>query len=280
GTLESFDRRVRTSADAQRATQLSVIGSVPNFRTIGDRAVSVMVVRDAFRALRTNMHFLGMRVPGVIAVTSAAPGEGKSTVAANLALALVDQGLRVLLIDADLRRPLVHKVFETTAAPGLKDVIEGTAPLDVAIRTPPLPIAGTLHNLPSGTPDDDPAKLLTSKAFALLIAQLRDLHEVIIIDTPPVLAAVDALSVVTLADSVLVLARANQTDSSALTEAVEQLRRAKVPLTGVIINAVSGSGTPYYRYREYYLNGRRSGRDQSRRPLIFSARDLPDGRTG
>jgi tyrosine-protein kinase Etk/Wzc len=257
-TIESLDNRIHHPRDAQRATMLRIIGTVPNLRSQWDATKSHLVGREAFRAIQTNLRFAWTRVPRVLAITSPAPGEGKSTVSANLALTLVEQGLRVLLIDADFRHPSIHRVFGLKRAPGLSNVLTGHASIEEAIK--PSANFARLDVLPTGTSDVDPAVLVSSDAFAQLVDRLRGQYDAILIDTPPLLAVADSVAIAAIAEGTLVVARANRTESDALVDAVELLRQAKVPLAGLVLNAVPIHDTGYSRYYEYYMADRKLDR--------------------
>lgn len=274
--IDQTDSRVRRSADVTDATNLEVVGTIPNIRGLAMGSPSVEIGKDAFRALRTHLRFASMRdQPKLIAVTSATPRDGKSTVASNLALTLADQGSRVLLIDADLRRPQIHTTFDLEQAPGVSDVLMGLASIDEAIRE--LPEHRTLNVLASGTGVEQPTELIGNVSFEELLAELRSRYEYIVIDTPPLLAVTDAALVGAVADGTLIVVRANKTDSGALQTAVSQLRRLRVPLLGVVMNGVpTGRSSGYSYYAEYYPSYAAGAAEvpeaEQKRPLLRSGR--------
>jgi polysaccharide biosynthesis transport protein len=219
-------------------------------------AVAAAIGKEAFRALRTNLRFGAEEEPRVLSVTSATPQEGKSTVSVNLATTLAEQGSEpVLVIDADLRRPMVHHVFGLPRKPGLTDVLQGTATTLEAIRDSRA--HSNLHVLPCGSPVTNAAELLGSPRFSRLLGELRTRYGHIVIDTPPVLAVTDGVVVTRVVDGTIVVVRANQTDRAAVENAMDQLRNVNASLVGVILNAVeisSGDGRNYYRYyKDYHL---------------------------
>ncbi len=189
--------------------------------------------------------------PRLIAVTSATPRDGKSTVATNLALTLADQGSRVLVVDADLRRPQVHTAFGLEQSPGISDVLTGVASIDEAIQG--LSGSPTLSLLACGTAVERPTELIGNEGFEALMTELRTRFDYIVVDTPPLLAVTDAALVGAVADGTLVVVRANKTDLGALSTAVSQLRRLRVPLLGVVMNGVPTGRSSGYSYTpEYY----------------------------
>jgi tyrosine-protein kinase Etk/Wzc len=267
--LDALDGRVRDPKEAGRAARLVVIGTIPNFKAMrGDRAASAMVIRDSLRGVWTNLGFVRQHAPKVLAITSAAPREGKTTVATNLALALAEQGTRILLIDADVRRPAIHTIFATHRSPGLTDVLNGTCSLDEAVQSvsPAIP---SLQVLAAGEPVDDHAALFDGRRFPRLIQQVRGEYDLVLVDMPPVLAVVESLPIAKHADGAMLVARADATDAASLSDAAEQLRMASIPLMGLVTNAVSLSQTPYYRYKEYYSRKKASARRYQRDLVLW-----------
>ncbi len=268
---DQVDSRVRRAADVERATNLDVVGAIPSIRSLSTASASAQLSKDAFRNLRTHLRFAGVDgKPQAVVVTSATPRDGKSTVAANLAMTLADQGSRTLLIDADLRRPQIHTTFGIEQEPGLADVLLGhvseeDAP-QVSTEIPALRI------LTCGTGVENPAELIGSTKFDEVMMKLRELYDYIVIDTPPLMAVTDAALVGAVADGTLVVVRANKTDSDALSAAVNQLRRLGVPLLGIVMNGVPtgrSSGYSYYpSHYPSYTTGVASEEEPVKRPLL------------
>ena len=208
---------------------------------------------EAYRTLRTNLLF-SAAVRGLrrISVTSPGPTEGKSTTAANLAIAFAQQGQQVLLIDCDLRRSRIHKMFEQPQMPGLTNVLVGVASsVDEAIR--PTKVPG-LSVLPSGSLPPNPAELLGSTAMQQLMDALSQRYDVIILDTPPVLAASDAAILGRVVDGTLVVVRAGRTERTALQSAIQQLSTVGSRLLGTVLNDPDGEVPRYSPYYSYYYN--------------------------
>ena len=253
-TLEQFDKSIGSVQDVERAVQAPVLGTVPRIRSHSPDALQMRLGKEAFRAIRTNLKFAFPSGRRSLTITSAAPGEGKSTVATNLTLALAEQGLRVVLIDADLRRPRIHELFNMRLAPGLTELLRGKAELDDAIqRHSVLP---ALHVIPGGKVDHNATELVGSEAFPRLLSELDERYDIVVIDTAPILAFTDAALVSLVSDGTVLVARARQTEEGALQEAVQKLRRLNVSLVGVVLNGVPVDKTEAYYY-EYY-DGERS----------------------
>ncbi len=198
-------------------------------------------VAEAYSRLQTNLAFLrprGENVLKTLVITSPLSGDGKTTSAVNLAVTLVTRGHRVLLIDADLRRGIINRVFGASRTPGLSDVIAGTTSLEAAVRGVSLGRGGELHYLPTGSLPAQPAALLDSHALGDLLARLPGYYDRIIIDSPPINIVSDAALLSAHADGVLVIARSGVTATQALSFAMEQLRHVRAPLLGAVLNDV------------------------------------------
>ncbi|HKO11607.1 MAG TPA: polysaccharide biosynthesis tyrosine autokinase [Acidobacteriaceae bacterium] len=207
---------------------------------------------EAYRTLRTNLLFsAAVNALRRFVITSPGPAEGKSTTAANLAIAFAQQGHRVLLVDCDLRRSRVHKLFGQPQNPGLTNVlIGGTAPSD-AIR--PTKVDG-LMILPSGALPPNPAELLGSAQMKALLDKLSESYDLLILDTPPLLAASDAAIVSRMVDGALVVVRAGRTERTALQTSVQQLTTVGARILGTVLNDPDAEVPKYTRYYSYYYN--------------------------
>jgi capsular exopolysaccharide synthesis family protein len=206
---------------------------------------------EAYRALRTSLLLSSLGAPPkTILITSALPQEGKTTTSLNTAVVLAQKGVRVLLIDADMRRPSVHKALELPGPlKGLSNVLTGTASLSEAITTAPqLP---NLWVLPAGSPPPNPAELLASANMRTMLSQLREQYDHIVIDTPPTLSVTDAVVLSTRADAVVLVIRSGQTTKTALRRARDLLTQVNARICGVLLNAVDLASPDYYYYYEY-----------------------------
>lgn len=259
-----FDRRVRSAEAVERETGLSVVGTIPEEKTFtadnrlipfdgGNTASSknahLYAVSEAVRELRTNIQYLDVdNPPRSIVITSALPGEGKSTTSANLAITLAASGQRVVLIDGDLRRPMVASVFSLIGGAGLTDVLAGRATFaDVA---QPIGPAGRLHVLGSGKIPPNPSEILGSQRMRDLIAELST-DAVVIIDAPPVIPVTDATVLTRATDGAIVVTTVGKTTLDALSKAQQNLSKAGGRILGVVLNRVPrrGAGAAYYGYQ-------------------------------
>jgi capsular exopolysaccharide synthesis family protein len=222
---------------------------------------------ESYRALRTSLLLTSLGAPPkVILVTSALPQEGKTTTSMNTAIVLAQKGSRVLLIDADLRRPSVHKALGMGPRTGLSNVLTGSAQLHQAIvRSTLIP---TLYIMTAGTPPPNPAELLASSNMRDVLNELREQYDHIVIDTPPTLSVTDAVLLSTNADSVVLVIRSGQTTRQALRRARDLLVRVNARIAGVLLNAADLKSADYYYYYEY--RGKYGNR-------YYTADELPEG---
>jgi tyrosine-protein kinase Etk/Wzc len=280
--LEYLDQTIKNAGDVERVIGVPVLGLIPYDAALGrsgngKRAVVTIVTRhgtdqpaaEAFRALRTNVTFVGAEKPlQFVSVTSPGPGEGKSTTAVNLAAALAQGGQRTLLIDGDLRRPLIHRAFALVQEPGLTDVLVGRATAREAVRPE---VAPGLDVLPSGSIPPNPSELLGSSAMHALIGDLRRHYHYIIIDTPPTLPVTDASVVASSADAAILVLKSGDTEETAAQRALEQLRRVHARIAGAVLNGVSARHDRYYTYYSYrHEAGRRRGLSKIRAMITNS----------
>jgi tyrosine-protein kinase Etk/Wzc len=263
--LEYLDQTIKTTQDVDRVLSTPVLGLVPLDAKLAGRGgnsrglISVITAlegddpaAEAYRTLRTNVTFVGAERPvQLLALTSPGPGEGKSTTAANLAVALALGGHRTLLIDADLRRPLLHRAFSLVQDPGLTDVLVGRAAAREAVRPD---VIERLDVLPAGSSPPNPSELLGSDAMHALIAEVRQTYDYIVVDTPPVLPVTDATVVSTVADATILAVRSGETEETSATRALEQLKRVNARIAGVVLNGVDARRDRHYAYYKYQKN--------------------------
>lgn len=252
--LEYFDDTVRTKDDFARAVNpLPILSTIPLFEErFESTAISLIAPRsaatEAYRALRTSLQFLGgvERPPKIFQLTSASAGEGKTTTVANLGVVLARAGLRVLMVDLDLRRAQLHAFFGVSPAVGFTTVFLKQTTLTDAQQK----VAGceNLWLLASGSLPPNPSELLASKRTAEILVLLEEAYDVVLIDCPPALPVADATIVSTWVDATLLVARAGTTRSKDLQRAIELLRQSNVPVSGTVLNGVAGRESYGYSY--------------------------------
>jgi capsular exopolysaccharide synthesis family protein len=210
-------------------------------------------IAEDYRTVRTAILFSHAdSSPKTVCFTSSMPQEGKTATVSNMAISFAQLEGKVLLIDADLRKPRLHKVFQTRNLVGLSGFLTGKLAFDEAI------LKTSIENIwiiPSGPHPPNPAELLNSKRMRDLLARVKDRFDTVLIDTPPVLAVIDPVIVSSLADCTVLVVQAGKTTRRALGKAVGEVRKAKAEIVGVVFNEVKlgrqGLGTPYYHYYQY-----------------------------
>ena len=279
-----LDRSVHTREDVEEATGgLTLLGIIPTLELAGavngnggrkgvgkvaagaagpsvEPRLVVMhsptdPVTEAYRALRTSLRFSRMGdPPKTIVITSALPQDGKSTTAANLAVALTQQGTRTLLIDADLRRGVIAAMFGLPSRKGLSNVLIGDLPVRDAIRQVEVAEGGFLHVLPAGAYPPNPAEVIGSDRMEALLRKLEEHYDAIILDSAPLNLVTDVALLGAHAGAVILVARAAVTDRGALRYAADQLRRVGAPALGFVLNDVDHTREAYYgsEYGSHY----------------------------
>lgn len=204
---------------------------------------------EQYRTIRTNIDF--SQVDGelkTVMVTSSGPGEGKSTTTANLAVVMAQQGKSVLLIDADLRKPTMHYTFRLANVDGLTTVLTKKSTLEEAVQKTDV---DNLFVLTSGPIPPNPAELLSSAAMESFAKHALTLFDIVVIDTPPVLAVTDAQVLANLCDGTVLVVRSGVTEKEAAVKAKELLEKSKARLLGVVLNGKPVLKDDYY-YSSYY----------------------------
>jgi succinoglycan biosynthesis transport protein ExoP len=251
--FEYFDNRIKSPQELRAHLGVPFLGMIPAIKGAGEGALLHEGVPanfgEAIRGVRTNVLFSsaedGVRL---VVVTSAGPGEGKSLFSSNLSVSLAQAGQRVLHIDADMRRPRVHSIFELSQEPGLSNLLVGDCKPSEAIRKT------TVQNLcvvPAGMIPPNPAELLGSKRCDEFLAALGDHFDWVIVDSPPVLAVADASIVANSATGVVFVVGADQTSRQAARAALDQLAAVQAHVVGAVLNRVQLERNPYY-YAAYY----------------------------
>jgi tyrosine-protein kinase Etk/Wzc len=275
-----MDETVHSREDLTRVTSLPVLAMIPRIKGAGNgnggllrkrqphesrlitRNDAGSPVSEAYRAFRTNITFLNIEKPAqLLVLTSPGPAEGKSTTVVNLAITLTQQNTKVLVVDCDLRRGIIHKIFgEKSPKPGLTNVLLKESALKDAVRTVSIGQGQSLHILPTGTLPPNPSELLGSKHMRALMLELRKHFDMILLDSPPLNLVTDAAVLGAEADGAIVIARAGATERSALRYAMDQLRAVRAHVSGTVLNDLDysgrgryyGSGYGYGYYHRYY----------------------------
>jgi len=206
-------------------------------------------VTESYRALRTNIDFSSVdEQTRVIMVTSAGPEEGKSTVVGNLAVTYAQDERRVLLIDADMRKPTVHRTFQLSNRYGLSSFLSRQIDLENAIQESGVP---NLNVMTAGPIPPNPAEMLNSNSMTKLMEQLRESYDVVLIDTPPILAVTDAQLLASKSDGVLMVINAGKVKKEVVLKAKENLTRVNARILGVVLNNVKRKASEEYYYYYY-----------------------------
>lgn len=290
---ESFDTSIGTIEEVESYLKVPVLGVIPRvdrkevereiqaqFKEKLDRETLDLYchlvalfdpqspLAEGYRSLRTNIQFAGgLQGNRVLAFVSAGAQEGKTTSAVNLAIALAQDGKRVLLVDADLRKPSVHERLGLDQSPGLSEILLGTVPYQESIRTVTdlmlgklgvdqvvnAPGIDNLNILPSGKRPDNPAEFLNSPRLAELIQTARQEYDITIFDCPPILPVTDGVTVGSKVDGVVMVYQVGRVGRNALRRAKALLENAKGSLIGIVLSNVSAELTPDYEmYRYHY----------------------------
>jgi capsular exopolysaccharide synthesis family protein len=251
--LDRFDHRVRYPDQITREMGLVILGAVPvlSRKAGGVDVQAASQVVESFRSIRLSLfHALGGHQPLQFAVSSPGIGEGKSLVSANLALAFAEVGYATLLIDGDIRRGGLHKMFGVERRPGLLDCLGGAASLDSVLKTTG---HSNLTILPSGTRQQNGPELLMGSGLARMMGALRGRYDVIIVDTPPLGASIDPFALGAAAGNMVLVMRSGETDRKMAMAKLEILDRLPIRLVGAVLNDIESTGAyKYYSYLDGY----------------------------
>lgn len=280
-TRDYMDETIHTREELGNLSGLPVLGVIPRIKggadsngkrplrrrekAVEDRLITRSdvgnPVSEAYRAFRTNITFLDIdHPPKVFVLTSPGPAEGKSTSAANLAITLAQQNTSTLLMDCDLRRGIVHRVFGSPKEPGLTNVLRGEVALEEAVNSVDVGTGQMLDFLSTGTLPPNPSEVLGSNHMRELLTRIRRRYDLVLVDSTPLNLVTDAAVLGTAADGVILIVRAGTTEKGALRFAREQLEAVRAPISGVVLNDVDftgrgkyyGSGAGYGYYYRYY----------------------------
>ena len=289
--IDRLDTSIHTPEDLTSFLGLPSLGVIPNFRRLADaygysayggRSKPVesdpdlhrdlitltspaSVVSEAYRTVRTNLMFSSPgHPPRTVLITSSDSGEGKTITTVNLAVSLALSGARVVVVDADMRKPACHGLLQVAQEPGLSNVLTGQCDADTAlVRSPVSPAIAHwgqeqgLYVLPSGRIPPNPSELLSSGVMTKLLRDLAEQFEYVLIDSPPVLPVSDSVALATKTDSVILVVREGKRGRDIIRKTVGQLRAVRARTLGALLNCVDVGprGPSYYYYRRYYGYG-------------------------
>ena len=278
--LEMMDTSIRSAEDVMEYVNLEVIGTIPMMRfgkpkgrkrgrrrgtyvSLDDESqIDACIVTqhdpkspvsEAYRSLRTNFQLATIHEKAkTIMVTSAVPGEGKTTTAVNLAVTMADSGMKVLLIDTDLRRPNVHRVLKMERGPGLADVLREQIDVNSVIRSTRIE---NLSVVSSGRVPPNPSELIGSERMQGLMKYFSDQFDIVICDAPSTLVVTDPVLMSTHIQSVLIVVSVNNARRDTVIRAKTHLNAAQAKIVGVVLNGLEASRRHYYYYYYYYDDG-------------------------
>ena len=253
-----LDTKVRSEQDVRALTDSPILGVIAFDEGVPSHPLILRedprgAPAEAIRRLRTNLQFVGVAGESrTIVVSSSVPGEGKTTAAMNLAVSLADAGSKVLLIDADLRRPSVAEYLGLEGRVGLTTVLIGKASLEDVVQ----PWADTtLDILPAGQVPPNPSELLGSPAMKALLSETTDSYDMVLIDSPPVLPVTDAAVLGRQVDGALIVAGMDRIHRPQLRDTLESLETAGCSVLGLVINKIAHREVGAYVYeRSYYYS--------------------------
>jgi succinoglycan biosynthesis transport protein ExoP len=276
--VDGLNTSIRRRDDVERVLQIPGLAVIPKFaaaatnsRLLGQRRLagngkdhpasalrdhSLVTIVDAgssgaeaYRTLRTNLIFSqAVQTLRTMVITSASPGEGKTTTAANLAVSFAQQGMRILLVDCDLRRSRIHKLFEIARGPGITELVIGQETQDDVVRE--TSITG-LYVVPSGQLPPNPSELLGGDRMRRVLASLAEGYDMVIMDSPPLLAASDGAILATMVDGVVMVVRAGVTEEEAAQQAMQQLGSVGARVVGAVLNDPDSKVPQYGSYYRY-----------------------------
>ncbi|MGC8780280.1 MAG: polysaccharide biosynthesis tyrosine autokinase [Anaerolineae bacterium] len=263
--IEYLDDTIKSPDDVARVSGLSTLGAIARLKDAGAQRQLIAWMHskapesEAYRTLRTNIQFSSVDKPiRTLVVTSSGPSEGKSTTAANLAIVMAQTGQKVVLVDADLRRPVLHKTFGVPNNVGITTALLAGDEVDLQSYLQPTEI-DNLMILTSGPIPPNPSELLGSQRMKNVVERLAQTADIVIFDTPPVLVVTDAAVLSRQTDGVLLIADAGGTREPALVHAVEELRKTGANILGVALNRLDSRSRGYYYYYYYYYYTDESG---------------------
>jgi capsular exopolysaccharide synthesis family protein len=277
--FEYLDNTVKTTEDVEQLIRLPSYGMVPEIsserRKRLEKGTSYPVelithghpksmLSEAYRNIRTSILLsFSEKPPKRILLTSPNPSEGKTTTVINTAIALAQTGAQVVIIDTDLRKPRIHKIFNEENGVGLSNFLSGRAELESIVKGTEIP---NLFYIPSGPIPPNPSELIGSNLFKSMMVSLEERFDHIVLDSPPVLGFADSIILSTFVDGIILVVLGGKTPRETLQRAKEVLQQVNAKILGVIINRVdihrSDYGYYYYRYHSYYGKEGKKGKKE------------------
>ena len=289
--IEAFDDAIKDEESIRRSMgmEIPILGRIPHLTFDESGKYPELIVyneptappSEAYKLIATNVLYSSVEAPQVVCVTSAEMAQGKTSVLANTGIAMAQNGLRTIMIDADMRKPRLEKAFGMQRSPnGLVNHLLQQMPLDQVIRTP-LEELPNLHLLAVGPLPPNPTAILTSEKFRQVITKLRKKYDRILIDLPPLLAASDALIASRSSDGIIMVVRSAQSSKYGLKLASENISNSGIPVVGIVINDITREDSyHYYHYYYYYQgsDGAKAKKRKSRTQYKKSTRAYTKGR--
>jgi succinoglycan biosynthesis transport protein ExoP len=252
--VDRMDNRVHSEADAEMATGLPILAHVPFIKEVDKQTLvgntdQPSMLLESYRMLRTNIEFASVDEPvRIVVVTSSLPNEGKSTTSIDLAVIMALDGKKVIIVDADLRRPSVHRALHLPNRVGFTSVVAGTSTLEDALQDTGTP---NMRALTSGPVPPSPPELLNSQAGRKLLRQVAELADILIIDTPPALAMVDAQIVASVADASLLVVSFQEANKHEIARTAALMGQTGTRVLGLVLNKLTSEAGGYYGYYGY-----------------------------
>jgi capsular exopolysaccharide synthesis family protein len=266
--LERFDTRINTKEEAERSFDLPVLAEIPLVRRwrkgrsgIAASSEPKSHAADAFRLLGAGVMRRPPQPPQTILITGPGPGDGKTTVTANLAATFAEVGKKVLVLSCDLHRPTIHTLFGIPNVHGLTEALTtGSDNGQILDGQKWRTGVSNVRVVPSGATPEKPGELLSSSTMKQVLAEARGVADIVLLDTAPILAASDVTHLLPLVDAVLVVARAGQTTEQAAERTTEVLKRLGAPVVGTVLNGATEAVLPRGYYQYYQTTQRRQSR--------------------
>ncbi len=279
--VETFDITLREEESIKRTIggDPIVLGRIPRLVFSGNNTDELLVYRDptspgaeAFKLISTNILFSRVKSPQIVVVSSSEMGEGKTTVTANIAVAMAQNGLKTLIVDADMRRPRIERIFGINKLEGgVVNYLLQNKEISTLIKKPFSDLQN-LHVLPVGPLPPNPTAVLTSEKFRLMLEGLRKVYDRVVLDLPPLLVASDAMICSRISDGIVLVVRAGTASKRGVSLAGETIRSSQISLLGLVINEVTADSRYGYYHYYYYYSGSSDKAKGGRRAAVRSAK--------